>query len=46
VGGRATILEGLAQAVRPALVRESAPVDAELTARVLSAMANEYARLV
>src|SRR5437588_7311616 len=43
--GRASVLAGLAQAVRPAL-REDNANDAELTARVLSAISDEYARLV
>ncbi len=44
--GRATVLAGLAQAVRPALLRDRGSPDAELTARVLSAISDEYARLV
>lgn len=43
--GRASVLAGLARAVRPAL-REDSINDAELTARVLSAISDEYARLV
>ncbi len=44
--GRAAVLEQLAQAVRPALVSGRESPDAELTARVLSAISDEYARLV
>lgn len=44
--GRAAVLERLAQAVRPALIRDPESPDAELTARVLSAISDEYARLV
>ena len=45
--GRAAVLARLAEAVRPALLRgKDAPPDAELTARLLSAIADEYARLV
>jgi AcrR family transcriptional regulator len=43
--GRRSVLAQLAQAVRPALQAENA-TDAELTASVLSAIADEYARLV
>jgi len=43
--GRAAILAQLAQAVRPALQADEAN-DAELTARVLSAISDEYARLI
>jgi len=43
--GRRSVLEQLTQAVRPALQAENAQ-DAELTASVLSAIADEYARLV
>lgn len=46
VRGRAVVLARLTQAVRPALVRDHDSPDAELTARVLSAIADEYARLV
>lgn len=44
--GRATILAQLIGAVRPALAGVVDAPDAELTARVLSAIADEYARLV
>jgi AcrR family transcriptional regulator len=44
--GRAAVLERLAQAVRRALTRDRESPDAELTARLLSAIADEYARLV
>jgi AcrR family transcriptional regulator len=44
--GRAAVLDRLAQAVRPALSRDRRSPDAELTARVLSAISDEYARLV
>lgn len=44
--GRAAVLARLTQAVRPALTRDRESPDAELTARVLSAVADEYARLV
>lgn len=44
--GRARILDRLAQAVRPALAGEDDPPDAELTAHLLSAISDEYARLV
>lgn len=43
--GRRSVLAQLAQAVRPALQAENAN-DAELTASVLSAISDEYARLV
>jgi AcrR family transcriptional regulator len=43
--GRSSVLNQLARAVRPALREEDAN-DAELTARVLSAISDEYARLV
>lgn len=43
--GRQSVLAQLTRAVRPAL-RSGDLNDAELTARVLSAIANEYARLV
>ncbi len=46
VSGRAAVLDGLAQAVRPALLHDRDASDAELTARVLSAISDEYARLV
>ncbi len=44
--GRASVLVRLTQAVGPALERRPATADAELTARMLSAVADEYARLV
>jgi AcrR family transcriptional regulator len=43
--GRRSALAGLTQAVRPALRAENAK-DAELTASILSAISDEYARLV
>jgi len=43
--GRRAVLASLARAVRPAL-RSGDDNDAELTARVLSAISDEYARLV
>ncbi len=44
--GRAEVLDQMIEAVRPAFADEAAPPDAELTARILSAIADEYARLV
>jgi AcrR family transcriptional regulator len=44
--GRDAVLDRLARAVRPALARDRDSPDAELTARLLSAIADEYARLV
>ncbi|WP_436761359.1 TetR/AcrR family transcriptional regulator [Streptosporangium sp. V21-05] len=44
--GRATVLARLIQAVRPTLATAPQAPDAELTARVLSAISDEYARLV
>lgn len=44
--GRAEVLTGLIAAVRPAIADERRSHDAELTARLLSAIADEYARLV
>jgi AcrR family transcriptional regulator len=44
--GRANVLGGLAQAVRPGLRPGVETIDPDLTARNLSAMADEYARLV
>jgi AcrR family transcriptional regulator len=45
-GGRAAVLAQLAQAVRPVVERDRESPDAELTARILSAISDEYARLV
>lgn len=44
--GRAAVLERLSQAVRPVTDRGAEPRDAELTARLLSAISDEYARLL
>jgi AcrR family transcriptional regulator len=44
--GRASVLNGLIDAVRPVLRGDGEAPDPELTARILSAMADEYARLV
>lgn len=44
--GRANVLERLAQAVRPGVRRGEAAMDPDLTARILSSIADEYARLV
>lgn len=44
--GQATVLESLITAVGPVLRRADHALDPELTARVLSAIADEYARLV
>jgi hypothetical protein len=44
--GRAAVLDRLTQAVRPAHARDRRSPDAELTAQVLSAISDEYARLV
>jgi len=44
--GRAAVLQRMAQAVGPAIATHPGSIDAELTARLLSAMADEYARLV
>jgi AcrR family transcriptional regulator len=46
IDGRAAILEKLARAVRPGLTPAGETPDAELTARVLSAVSDEYARLL
>jgi AcrR family transcriptional regulator len=43
--GRATVLDSLTNAVRPVLRGDGEAPDPELTARILSAMADEYARL-
>jgi AcrR family transcriptional regulator len=44
--GRAAVLDRLSRAVQPATDRNPEPGDAELTARVLSAISDEYARLL
>ncbi len=44
--GRATVLAQMARAVQPLLAAEGEASDAELTAHVLSAISDEYARLV
>lgn len=44
--GRAAVLQRMARAVGPAVARDAGASDAELTAHLLSAMADEYARLV
>jgi AcrR family transcriptional regulator len=44
--GRASVLAQMAQAVQPVLELEGESSDAELTANVLSAISDEYARLV
>lgn len=44
--GRATVLDSLTNAVRPVLRGDGEAPDPELTARILSAMADEYARLL
>ena len=44
--GRASVLARMAEAVQPLLARQPGHADAELTARLLSAVADEYARLV
>jgi AcrR family transcriptional regulator len=44
--GRAAVLERLSRAVQPLTDRESRMRDAELTAHVLSAISDEYARLI
>ncbi len=46
ISGRAAVLERLAQAVRPISAPEHEMPDPELTARILSAVADEYARLL
>jgi len=46
VRGRATVLDSLTNAVGPVLRGDGEAPDPELTARILSAMADEYARLV
>jgi AcrR family transcriptional regulator len=44
--GRADVLESLTQAVRPGWMPHNESPDPEMTARILSALADEYARLV
>ncbi len=44
--GRASVLERLSRAVQPLTDRDAEVRDAELTARILSAISDEYARLV
>ncbi len=44
--GRTMVLAQLAHAVRPALQPQGQSGDAEVTARILSAMSDEYARMV
>lgn len=44
--GRAAVLDRMIEAVRPALAARWESPDAELTARMLSAIADEYARLI
>jgi AcrR family transcriptional regulator len=44
--GRAAVLERLSRAVQPLTDRGNEPRDPELTARVLSAISDEYARLL
>lgn len=44
--GRASVLARMTEAVQPALARQPGHADAELTARMLSAVADEYARLL
>jgi AcrR family transcriptional regulator len=46
VQGRASVLDGLREAVRPGLRRGERAEDPDMTARTLSAIADEYARLV
>ncbi len=46
LSGRATVLRSLVNAVRPILRSNGEAQDPELTARILSAVADEYARLV
>jgi AcrR family transcriptional regulator len=46
VRGRARVLRGLTDAVKPGSLPGDLSEDPELTARILSAMADEYARLV
>jgi AcrR family transcriptional regulator len=44
--GRAAVLERLSRAVKPITDRDAQQPDAELTARILSATSDEYARLI
>jgi AcrR family transcriptional regulator len=44
--GRATVLTSLTEAVRPVLELDGGSPDAELTARLMSAISDEYARLL
>jgi AcrR family transcriptional regulator len=44
--GRAAVLQQLSRAVRPITNRDGDERDAEITARILSAISDEYARLV
>jgi len=44
--GRAAVLGRLARAVQPLTDRDAEPRDAELTARILSVISDEYARLL
>jgi AcrR family transcriptional regulator len=44
--GRADVLESLTRAVRPGVRADEKATDPDLTARILSAIADEYARLV
>ncbi len=44
--GRAAVLERLSRAVQPVTGPDAEPRDPELTARILSAISDEYARLV
>jgi hypothetical protein len=46
VRGRSGVLKRLTQAVRPSLTPGNRAPDPELTARTLSAIADEYARLI
>lgn len=45
-GGRDAVLGQMTEAVRPALDQTGESPDAELSARILSAIADEYARLI
>jgi AcrR family transcriptional regulator len=44
--GRAAVVARMSDAIQPALAATRTPHDAEVTARVLSAISDEYARLV